>query len=105
MIYIVEVKHWLTQRPGSKELKKLIRVTAQRGGAGGLMLSTSGFSGKIYQGIAEADLRSVRLGGGEKVRALCRTYYRLGTELWMARDNLTKELFDGTVEAPTNFSD
>jgi restriction system protein len=81
-IYLVEVKHWTDQRPGPSHLKKFIGVTACKQAAAGLLLSTSGFARTIYSGIAEFSA-PVRLGEREKVVALCRTYYRLRTALWI----------------------
>jgi restriction endonuclease Mrr len=52
-VYLVEVKHWTDQKPGPTHLKKFISVTASKRADGGLLLSTSGFAGTIYSGIAE----------------------------------------------------
>jgi hypothetical protein len=94
-VYIVEVKHWTDQRPSSQHLKKLIKVTASSGVHGGFLLSSSGFTRTIYSGITEIT-KPVRLGAGEKIVALCKTYYRLKNQLWLEDIDLHKELISGT---------
>jgi Restriction endonuclease len=94
-IYLVEVKHWTDQRPGSSHLKKLISVTASKQAAGALLLSTSGFTRTIYSGIAEYSA-PVRLADGDKVVSLCKTYYRLKSALWLENVNLQETLLSGT---------
>jgi hypothetical protein len=96
-VYLVEVKHWAEKRPGSKEFKKLVKVAARCQATGGLLLSTSGFSNRIFKGIAEAERMTVRLGNHRKILSLCRTYYRLGTELWIRDQDLQEVLFEETV--------
>jgi hypothetical protein len=94
-IYLVEVKHWTDQKPGSSHLKKFISVTTSKQATGGLLLSTSGFTRTIYSGIAEFSA-PVRLGDGNKVVALCKTYYRLQSALWLEDTNLHETLLSGT---------
>jgi restriction system protein len=94
-VYLVEVKHWTDQKPGPTHLKKFISVTASKRADGGLLLSTSGFAGTIYSGIAEFSA-PVRLAEGAKVVALCRTYYRLRSSLWLEDVNLRETLLSGT---------
>jgi restriction system protein len=94
-IYLVEVKHWTDQKPGPSHLKKFISVTACKQAAGGLLLSTSGFARTIYSGIAEFSA-PVRLAEGDKVVALCRTYYRLRSALWLEDVSLYETLLSGT---------
>lgn len=94
-VYLVEVKHWSDQKPGPTYLKKFISVTASKRAEGGLLLSTSGFSGTIYSGIVEFSA-PVRLADGDKVVALCRTYYRLRSALWLEDVNLRETLLSGT---------
>ncbi len=94
-LYLVEVKHWSEQKPGKKELRKLVRVTARERADRGILISSSGFSASVYQGFTEAERASVALGGRDKITALCRTYYRLGNELWTADESLREQLLSG----------
>lgn len=96
IVYLVEVKHWATQRPGSPHLQKLVKVTASMKAKGGILLSSSGFAGSVYAGIADFSV-PVRLGSKEKLVSLCRTYYRLANDLWVAEADLESELLSGTV--------
>ncbi len=93
--YLVEVKHWTDKKPGPMHLKKFIKVTTSKRAAGGLLLSTSGFTGTICSGILQFSA-PVHLGEGEKVVALCRTYYRLRSGLWLEDIDLKETLFSGT---------
>ena len=95
LIFLVEVKHWTDQRPGSGHLKKLIKVTLSKEVEGSFLLSSSGFTKTVYSGITEISV-PVRLGAGEKIVALCRTYYRLKNQLWRQDVNLHQELLSGT---------
>ncbi|WP_234189904.1 hypothetical protein [Shinella sp. NM-101] len=83
------------QRPGSGYLKKLIKVTLSKEVEGSFLLSSSGFTKTVYSGITDISV-PVRLGAGEKIVALCRTYYRLKNQLWREDLNLHQELFAGT---------
>lgn len=93
--YIVEVKHWTDKKPGAPHLKRLIEVTAACAATAGVLLSTSGFTGTIYQGIVEWPV-PVRLGNGDKVVSLCKTYARLSTGLWLHEVDPGDLLFAGT---------
>jgi hypothetical protein len=94
-VFLVEVKHWIDQRPGSGHLKKLIKVTLSKDVQGSFLFSSSGFTRTVYSGITEISV-PVRLGAGEKIVALCRTYYRLKNQLWREDVNLHQELLSGT---------
>jgi hypothetical protein len=95
-VYLVEVKHWAHQKPGSTALKKLIKVTASQQASGGLLLSSSGFARTVYSGVAELNA-PVRLGDGSKIVGLCKAYYRLQCGLWLDGSDAKEALFSGTV--------
>jgi hypothetical protein len=94
-IYLVEVKHWTDQKPGPSHLRRFISVTVSRQAEGGLLLSTSGFARTISSGITEFSA-PVRLGDSTKVVALCKTYYRLQSALWLDDTSLQETLLSGT---------
>lgn len=97
-VVLVEVKHWTApSRPGSQVLRNLIQVVATQEASAGLILSSSGFSGTIYEGLLEF-APPVRLGDGEKIISLCRAYARLRSELWQPAGGLLAGLFEGTQE-------
>jgi len=95
--YLVEVKHWADQKPGPKHLEKLVEVTASRQATGGVLLSTSGFSGTFYKGFARISA-PIRIGDGAKVVALCKTYFRFSSEIWMEEPNPVELLLEGTQQ-------
>jgi len=94
--YLVEVKHWHEQKPGFGHVEKLVRVAASKKATGALFLSTSGFAGTVYSGMAKISA-PIRLGDGCKVVAICQAYYRLESGLWLADDDPKAELFAGTI--------
>lgn len=94
-VYLIEVKHWTDQKPGASHLKKLIRVTASRKATGGFLLSSSGFTKTIYSGIAEYSA-PVRLGDGNKIVSICKTYQRINSGFWLPGDDPHTVLFSDT---------
>ncbi|MBB3314620.1 hypothetical protein FHT77_000462 [Rhizobium sp. BK181] len=93
--YVVEVKHWSQNKPGKNELSKLVHVTAREQAKKGILLSSSGFTSTVYEGITEAERKTVGLGDGSKIIALCRTYLRLNTLFWTSdRSNVDLLLAD-----------
>lgn len=93
--YLVEVKHWADQKPGKSHLRKLFRVTAKEKARKGILLSSSGFAPSIYEGFTEAERSTVALGGRDKIVGLCKTYYRLGGQLWCPDTSISVQLLDG----------
>jgi predicted Mrr-cat superfamily restriction endonuclease len=93
--FLVEVKHWMDQKPGAAHLRKLIRVIAQRQATGGLLLSSSGFTKTICSGITEYTA-PVRLAESNKIISLCKTYYRLSSALWLPLPDPESVLFAET---------
>jgi len=98
-VYLVEVKHWMDQKPGKSHLKKLVEVAVTRKATGALLLSTSGFTHTVYKGIVEFS-GSVRLGNRDKIVALCRAYYRIGSGVWTKAYDLEEALFAETQIVP-----
>lgn len=95
-VVLVEVKHWAEpNRVGPKQVSRLIEVTAREGAAGGLLLSRSGYTDTVYNGLIVIPPK-VRLGDGDKIRSLCRIYSRLGSELWQPEGGLLEGLYEGT---------
>jgi restriction system protein len=95
--YLVEVKHWTTDKPGKGAVKKLIGVTASKSATGGLLISSSGFTSTAYEGWAEYEKpERIRLGGGEKIVSLCKLYKRTNKPFWVPIDTPLETLFEGT---------
>lgn len=94
-VYLIEVKHWMDQKPGKSQLTKLIRVTAEQKAAGGLLLSTSGFTKTIASGIVEYE-QPIHLGDSKKMVSLIQTYHRMKSALWMPLPDPHSTLFSGT---------
>lgn len=96
--YLVEVKHWTDNKPGMSHLNKLIEVTASQEATGGLLLSTSGFTRRLYSGLARITA-PVRVGEGAKIASLCKAWYRLRTGFWVEANDLHGALTGDTVAA------
>lgn len=95
--YLVEVKHWTTNKPGKSAVKKLIGVTASKSATGSLLLSSSGFTSTAYEGWTEYEKpERIRLGSGEKIVSLCKLYKRTSKPFWVPIDTPLETLFEGT---------
>jgi restriction endonuclease Mrr len=97
-VYLVEVKHWSApSRPGAAILKDFVNVV-QEEAKGGVLLSTSGFTKNVAEGVTELERRSVRLGNHNKIISLCKTYYKIDSEIWITDQHLPTLLQELTVE-------
>lgn len=96
--YLVEVKHW-QERVGPGPVNKLIKVAAREEAAASLLLSSSGFTQSMFEGVLEVG-PPTHLGDGGKIIGLCRVYYRLGSELLQADHDLPALLLQDTVKVP-----
>lgn len=90
--YLVEVKHWTEQKPGKTYLKKLVRVTARQKASYGILLSSSGFAPSIFEGITLKERKTVGVGDHNKIISLCKTYYRIGKQIWEPGTSITDTL-------------
>lgn len=104
-VYLVEVKHWSApSRPGDKIIKQFAKVVAQEEAKGGVLLSSSGFTKNVGEGLTELERQSVRLGNHNKIISLCKTYYKIDSEVWLAEQNLPTLLHELTVEPGAAFA-
>lgn len=98
--HLVEVKHWSApSRPGTGVLKHFAHVVAREGAEGGLVLSTSGFTDNAIEGLTESEHHLLRLGNDRKIISLCKTYYKINSEIWIADQPLQQLLHESTVAA------
>lgn len=103
--YLVEVKHWSApSRPGDRIIKHFAKVVAQEDAKGGVLLSSSGFTQNVGEGLTELERQSVRLGNHNKIISLCKTYYKIDSEIWKADQSLPTLLHELTVEPGTAFA-
>lgn len=79
--YYIEVKHWRTgKQVGVDPIKSFISVVASKDVAGGLFLSSSGYTSDV-ETCAEIKKQRVTLGGQSKVQTLCRRFESVGNGL------------------------
>lgn len=93
--YYVEIKHWRSStRVGPGAVEKLLKVIVREKKAGGLFLSTYGFTDNAFEQLTAIDKQRLKFGDQEKVVTLCRTYVRAKAGIWSPPENLTEVLFD-----------
>jgi restriction system protein len=95
--YIVELKHWRSGvRVGKSAVSDFLKVIVKEKRAGGVFLSTSGFSADAFEGLTEVERQTLRFGGSSKIVALARTYVRAEYGLWSPPTALADVLFKST---------
>lgn len=96
--YIIEVKHWRSaQKVGKESVKDFIKVITREKRAGGLFLSTYGFTENAAESITEIERQKVRFGQEEKIISLCKTYPKRRTGIWQEEKDLHNLLYSNTV--------
>lgn len=97
--YVVEIKHWVSGKAvGKHHLRNFVSVVLNERHSSGLFLSTSGFAGNAFEALSQSEVRRLRVGGKDKMVAVCETHVKAGTGLWAPRSELVELLFDGTSE-------
>jgi restriction system protein len=95
-IYYVEIKHWRSStRVGADAVMKLLKVIVKEKKAGGLFLSTYGFTENAFEQLTTIEREKLRFGDQDKIVTLCRTYVKAKSGIWSPPENLTEVLFDG----------
>lgn len=96
--YYVEVKHWRSAtKVGSGAISDFIEVVARDKVAGGLFLSTHGYTGNAFQHLTQLDRERVQFEGREKVISLCQTYSKVQAGLWSPPSSL-REILSEAIE-------
>lgn len=96
-VYLVEVKHWRTKKPGHVPYTAFLEVVVRQGATMGLLLSTSGFTKPLLQDRIELGRQRVRLGGANKVIEFCQRYTRKELGFWEPESTLSSILFEDTL--------
>jgi restriction system protein len=95
--YIVEVKHWRAgSRVGEGAIRDFLNVIIREGRAGGLYLSTYGYTTTAFESLSEIERRTLRFGSEEKIVSLCKTYVKMRSGIWSPPTKLTDVLFNDT---------
>ena len=96
--FIVEIKHWRSrQKVGEKSVKNFLKVITKEKRAGGLFLSTYGYTENAVESITEIERRRVKLGEEDKIISLCKTYMKKKSGIWEDDNDLQQLLFDKTL--------
>jgi hypothetical protein len=94
---IIELKHWRSQKKvGPTSVADFLQVIIKEGRAGGLFISTSGFTSEAFSGLTEIERKRLRFGSSTKVVLLARNYIRAASGLWSPPKDLTEVLFQST---------
>jgi restriction endonuclease Mrr len=95
--FLVEVKHWVSgKRVGQRTIKEFLNVVAKEKAESGLVLSTSGYSKGIIEGLTIIEREKVRLGSRRKIISLCQTYVRAEAGIWSPPIQLPDVVFSET---------
>lgn len=95
--YVVEIKHWRAgNRVGKDVVSDFLQVIAREGRAGGLLLSSSGFTANVAEGLTEITRQRLRFGSHTKIVLLAQMYVRACSGLWSPPTDLPELLFEGT---------
>ncbi|MDV3459236.1 restriction endonuclease [Sphingomonas sp. HF-S4] len=93
--YYVEVKHWRSAtKVGSGAVSDFIEVIARDKVAGGLFLSTHGYTGNAFEYLTQLDRERIRFEGRDKVLTLCQTYSKAQAGLWSPPASLREILHE-----------
>jgi HJR/Mrr/RecB family endonuclease len=96
--YYIEVKHWRGGgKPGVKAVSKFVEVNARSFTAGGLFLSSSGFTKEVYSMVGRLTTERIYLGDRTKIISLCEQYVKSKDGMWMPYSILPQTLFEDTV--------
>ena len=98
LTYYIEIKHWRKgSRPGRRHVEDFVAVNARENTAGGLFLSSSGYTDDVYSCFNEISKQRVSLGGEEKIVSLCQQYVRVHHGVWKSTAALPELLFESTL--------
>ncbi|MFC1572832.1 restriction endonuclease [Candidatus Eisenbacteria bacterium] len=96
--YFVEIKHWRSgKRVNSQHVFDFVEVNLTSSTAGGLYLSSSGYTRAVSSFLTELYRYQVHLAGKQKIVSLCQRFARKRAGLWYPVDNLPSILFEGTL--------
>ncbi|WP_374453834.1 restriction endonuclease [Phenylobacterium sp.] len=92
--YYIEVKHWRSKtKVGAAAVKDFIKVIAREKKAGGIFLSTYGYTANAFEELVEIDRKNVRFDGQDRVVTLCQTYVKAKAGIWSPPSDLSSLLF------------
>jgi hypothetical protein len=96
--YLVELKHWPSgKRTGKGVYSAFVEVVVRSLDArGGLLLSSSGFTGGLLHGRTEIEQQMIRIGGTKKIVSLCDHYVMRVAGVWQPVASLPELLFADT---------
>ena len=96
--YYVEVKHWRSP-VGIGPVRDFLNVIVKEEVDGGLFLSSRGLNRTAVEGLTEIrrSSRPLRIGSGAKINALCQSYVKMMSGMWIPERPPQELLFDETI--------
>lgn len=96
--YLVEVKHWSApDRVGSEAIKRFAEVVLCEQAAGGLFISSSGYTSKVAAARLEVARVPIVLGDSRKLLSFCRSFVLSEGGIWERDGTLTEVFFNDTL--------
>jgi len=97
-VYYIEIKHWRSDsQPSNSHVSDFVEVNVRDNTTGGLFISSSGYTRKVYGRIGELMQQRVYLGQREKIVSLCQHYVLKKSGVWYPDNPLPEILFENTV--------
>jgi hypothetical protein len=95
--YLVEVKHWnAAKRVDPEIVRGFGEVVLREQAEGGLILSSSGYSGTVMAARLQVTRAPVMLGDKAKMLSFCRTFVQSENGLWQRDSSLVEVFFADT---------
>ena len=97
LTFYIEIKHWRSsKRVNADPIFDFVEVNVGKKTAGGLFISTSGFTDDVYSHFSELCSQHVAIAGEAKVVSLCQHFTRRNKGIWYPASSLPDVLFGGT---------
>jgi hypothetical protein len=103
--YYVELKHWFSRKAGSPLMEEFVKVVLRDKADWGILVCTSGHSGRIWEGVAAIHRKKLRLGDRDTILAWCQLYERILAGGSKKPPSPLKSFFGPTFTAPRLLAD
>lgn len=95
--YAVEIKHWTSRKPGSREVASFFDTSIREGRKGALFVSTGGVARSAVELRTEVHRDYLRFADGVRLTQMCEHYIASKAGIWEKHQTLRAFLFDGTT--------
>lgn len=96
--YLVEVKHWSApDRVGPEAIRRFAEVVFREQAAGGLFLSSSGYTSTVAAARLKVAREPIMLGDSRKMLSFCRSFVLSEKGIWENDGHLVEVFFEDTL--------